>query len=305
MSEEIVFASLADVPLREAWNHEAHRFTPWLADNLDRLSAAIGVPLELTGTEMRVGAFSADILARSIADGSVVLIENQLEGSDHTHLGQIMTYLAGLETHTMIWVAPYFRDEHLSAVRWLNEHTVDPFAFFAVRLRVVRIADSPYAPLFEVIERPNNWDRRVADRKREVEGVSPQVERRRAFWARYNELYPASAADVIGGGGSSRWRRFLNDRLVVSQWLSQDTAGVFLRGGRGQGGEVITPILFPYQQALEVELGTPLGSAAYPFEKRGPVDVSDPARWDEAIHWLEDETSRYVAVVTRMLETQS
>lgn len=111
---EIEFGTLADAPLREAWAHEAHAFTPWLAANLDRLSATIGIPLELTGTEMRVGTFSADILARNPMDDSVVLIENQLEGSDHTHLGQIMTYLAGLETHTMVWVAPSFREEHLS-----------------------------------------------------------------------------------------------------------------------------------------------------------------------------------------------
>jgi len=225
VSQDVAFGSLADVPLREAWSHEAHRFTPWLAANLDRLAEAIGIPLELTGTEIRVGTFSADILARNPVDDSVVLIENQLEGSNHTHLGQIMTYLAGLETHTMVWVAPAFREEHLSAIRWLNEHTVDPFAFFAVRLRVVRISDSPYAPLFEVVERPNNWDRHVAGLKREAEGVSPQAERRRVFWSRYSELYPISVADGTGGGGSSRWRRFPGGDLVVSQWLSQDTVG--------------------------------------------------------------------------------
>src|SRR5688500_2479785 len=113
MNSETVFGKLADVPLRSAWSHEAHRFTPWLAENLSRLAGAMGIPLELTGSEIRCGSFSADILARTPGDDSVVLIENQLEGSDHTHLGQIMTYLAGLETHTMVWVAPVFRDEHL------------------------------------------------------------------------------------------------------------------------------------------------------------------------------------------------
>lgn len=91
-----VFATLADVSLRDAWAHEAHRFTHWLAANLDRLSGVIGIPLELTGTEIRVGTFNADLLARNATDDSVVLIDNQLEGSDYTHLGQIMTYLAGV-----------------------------------------------------------------------------------------------------------------------------------------------------------------------------------------------------------------
>ena len=124
---------LKNVNLREAWSHEAQDFTPWLAENLDRLSTAIGIPLELEGQEVSVESFSADILARNPQNDSRVLIENQLEQTDHTHLGQILTYLAGLEAQVVIWVASSFRDPHISAVQWLNDHTVAPFAFFAVR----------------------------------------------------------------------------------------------------------------------------------------------------------------------------
>jgi hypothetical protein len=148
---DIRFDRLVDLPLREAWKHEAHEFTPWLAQNIDHLSEAIGVPLELTGTEVAVETFSADILARNPMNDSIVLIENQLEMTDHTHLGQIMTYVAGLEAQTVIWIAPSFREPHLSAIRWLNEHTADGFAFFAIKARVVRIGDSPFAPIFEVV----------------------------------------------------------------------------------------------------------------------------------------------------------
>ena len=107
-------------------------------------------------------------LANNPVDGSRVLIENQLESTDHTHLGQILTYLAGLEAQTVIWAAREFREPHLSAIRWLNTHTTDEFAFFAVKVRVVRIGDAPslVAPLFEVLERPNDWDRRVSIRER-------------------------------------------------------------------------------------------------------------------------------------------
>ena len=147
--------------MREAFAHEAHVLTPWLAANLDRISDAIGVPLEDADTEVAVEGFAADILAHDPANGRKVLIENQLEASDHTHLGQIMTYLAGLEASVMVWIAPAFREPHLAAIRWLNEHTVEPFAFFAVRLRVVRIGQSELAPLFEVVERPNDWERAV------------------------------------------------------------------------------------------------------------------------------------------------
>ena len=104
------FAKLTEVNLREAWPNEARDFTPWLADNLDRLSQAIGIPMELAGAEVSVEQFSADILARNPADNSLVLIENQLENTDHTHLGQILTYLAGLEAQTVIWIARSFQE---------------------------------------------------------------------------------------------------------------------------------------------------------------------------------------------------
>ena len=154
-------ASLENVALREAWDHEALSFTPWLAENLDKLGSEIGLRLELEGREVAVDEFSADILARNPMDDSLVLIENQLEVANHTHLGQVLTYLAGLDANVVIWVAAEFRDAHLSAINWLNEHTVEPFAFFAVRVSVVRIGDSPLAPIFEVLARPNEWERRL------------------------------------------------------------------------------------------------------------------------------------------------
>ena len=135
------FGMLTDVSLRAAWPNEAHDFTPWLADNLGRLSEVIGVPLETETTEAPVGEFAGDILATG-PDGQSVLIENQLEASDHSHLGQIMTYLAGLDARIVVWITRDFTEPHLSAIQWLNRHTDDEFSFFAVRLRVVRITDS-------------------------------------------------------------------------------------------------------------------------------------------------------------------
>ena len=172
------FGELQDVTLRDVWGNEAQHFTPWLAANMERLSEAIGIPLESEGTEVAVEQFSADIVARNPADGSRVLIENQLEGSDHRHLGQILTYLAGVQAQTVIWVARDFDESHRSAIRWLNDHTEEPFAFFAVRVRVVQIADSPLVPLFEVLERPSAWDRTVRGRlevQRRAPPLAPSV----------------------------------------------------------------------------------------------------------------------------------
>ena len=107
---------LKNVNLREAWSHEALDFTPWLADNLEYLSNEIGIQLELEGQEVKVESFLADIIARDPQNDRRILIENQLEQTDHTHLGQILTYLAGLEAEVIIWVASSFREPHISAV---------------------------------------------------------------------------------------------------------------------------------------------------------------------------------------------
>jgi hypothetical protein len=290
-----VFATLTDVPLREAWAHEAHRFTPWLAQNLDRLSAAIGIPMELTGVEMRVGTFSADILARNATDGGVVLIENQLECSDHTHLGQIMTYLAGLEAQTMIWVAPSFRNEHLSAIRWLNEHTVEPFAFFAVRVRVVQIADSPYAPLFEVIERPNDWDRQISEKRRALEGTRSEVGRhRQSFWTHFCGRHPTYGAATAA---SSRWVPIPTAELVVVQYLSRSGVGVFVRPPRGGAAEDLELAIRPYLDRLVSELGA---TNAIDLGSRLTIDPYDEANWAQMADWLDDATKAYQAAFARI-----
>ncbi|MBY0282810.1 MAG: DUF4268 domain-containing protein [Sphingomonas sp.] len=295
MSDEPLFATLTDVALRDAWTHEAHRFTPWLAANLDRLADVIGMPLELTGTEMRVGTFSADILARNAADDSVVLIENQLEGSDHTHLGQIMTYLAGLEAQTMIWVAPSFRDEHLSAIRWLNEHTVDPFAFFAVRIRVVRIADSPFAPLFEVIERPNNWDRQVSEKKRATEGDRSELGKHRlAFWTHFCTRYPDQGTP---GAASSRWAALPGTDLLLVQYLSRNGVGVFVRPPRGGSDEELEVAVRPHFDTLVSELNAKLEIA---LGSRFDTDPHDVANWDRMADWLDQQTKAYQAAFARL-----
>ena len=143
---------------------------------------------------MSVESFSADILARNPMDDSVVLIENQLEQTDHTHLGQIMTYLAGLEAQTVIWIAPVFREPHLSAIRWLNEHTSDGFSFFAVKARVVQIGDSPFAPVFEIVEKPNDWERAISAKSKGVKsGGDERNELRQAFWQAYLDRVPSAA----------------------------------------------------------------------------------------------------------------
>lgn len=304
---EISFGTLIDVNARSAWAHEAHSFTPWLADNLDRLSAAIGFPIELTGREVGVGRYSADILAVNPADGAVILIENQLEPSDHTHLGQIMTYLAGLDAHVMIWLAPAFREEHLSAVRWLNQHTDENFSFFAVKLRVVQIADSPLAPLFEVLEKPNTWDKslRSSARVATASAIPADVaERRQGLWQAY-ENYDNTEGDMnVGPAGSSRWRTVPGTSFVVSRYVSKNGVGLFLRGGRGIGAETTLPSLEAEAERLSALLGVELGNPAFAFNTHRDVDWADAAAIDPAAAWLAEQTRIYVDAASRLLQSE-
>src|ERR1700733_3361567 len=155
---------LTTMDLREVWSSEPGSFTPWLAqpENLQFLAEALGMPgLDLVGTEQAVDIFSADIVARAPDTGETVLIENQLERSDHTHLGQILTYAAGLDAAIIIWITRKFTDGHRAALDWLNSITTEKFAFFGVEVDAVKIGDSMPAPRFVVVARPNDWTRKL------------------------------------------------------------------------------------------------------------------------------------------------
>ncbi len=287
------FGELTDVDLRDAWAHEANDFTPWLAENIGRLAAVIDLPMDVEGTEVVVGDYQADILAQG-RDGRRVLIENQLEASDHTHLGQILTYLAGLEARTVIWIARDFNEAHLSAVRWLNENSgddKDPFDFFAVKLRVVRIDDSRYAPVFDVIERPSDWDRSIRATLRENE--SPISRFRREFWSHYSERHPQ---DQIPSNYSvsSVWHDVQGADLMISTSLGQSAVGIWYRGRWGEPSEQYLETVKQYEAQIGHKLGIDLGDHPhYPFYQEKAFDAQNRANWDDMTDWLHQKLYEY------------
>lgn len=142
------------------WKHEEHDFTPWLLENLDRLSEAIGIELDKSERqrEVRVGRYMVDIEAKETGSGRKVVIENQLTASDHSHLGQLLTYAAGREAATVIWLCWELREEHRKALDWLNAHTDEETAFFGVEVEVLRIGDSAPAVRFNPVVVPPEWE---------------------------------------------------------------------------------------------------------------------------------------------------
>lgn len=159
----ISLGKLQKVEIRKIWPKEDANFTPWLAteENISLLSEELNLELEVQSQEERVGPFRADILCKEIATDHYVLIENQFGKTDHSHLGQILTYASGLNALTVIWIAEKFVDEHRAALDWLNSITDESVSFFGIEIELYKIGDSDPAPMFNIVSKPNNWSKTI------------------------------------------------------------------------------------------------------------------------------------------------
>lgn len=198
MNAREVLGRLESVQLREIWTSESNDFTPWLAqeENLAVLGETLGLELELEAQERSVGPFRADILCRDTVTSEWVLIENQLERTNHTHLGQLLTYASGLEAVTIVWIAATFSDEHRATLDWLNAITEERFRFFGLEVELWRIGESVAAPKFNIVSKPNDWSKSVAKGSRSLDGG--ELSEVRAMQLEYWEALN-SALDDIGG----------------------------------------------------------------------------------------------------------
>ncbi len=171
-------ANIERVELREAWPNEASDFTPWLAEHIEQLGTALGVRLERLDEEAPVGGYSLDILARDLDGDRLVVIENQLEATDHSHLGQLLTYAAGYDAYMVVWVTRDFRDEHRQALDWLNQRTDEQTHFFGVVVELWKIDGSRPAPHFKLAAAPNDWRKQNITRRQAIDRGSEQAANR-------------------------------------------------------------------------------------------------------------------------------
>jgi hypothetical protein len=287
--------------LRDAWESEARHFTPWLAlpDNIALLGDALGLELEVQRTERPVGPFRADILCKDISSGNWVLIENQLERTDHTHLGQLLTYASGLDAVTIIWIAARFTEEHRSTLDWLNKITDGSCLFFGLEVELWRIGQSAPAPKFNIVSKPNDWSKSVSSAAHALEaGPESEIQTfQRDYWTAFNRVLSA-AGGPIQGNKKPLAQKTMNFpigrsqfylRAVMVRTKKRILAELYIRGPRAKQA---FEMLYRDREAVERELGSALQwTDAADQDCRislllEQVDPEDHATWQQQHEWL-------------------
>ena len=299
---------LEKVDLRKIWETEAQHFTPWLAqeDNLSILADTLNMDLELEAQEKNVGPFRADILCKNADDGSWVLIENQLETTDHNHLGQLLTYASGLQAVTIVWIAARFTEEHRAALDWLNDITDDSFRFFGLEVELWRIGESPAAPKFNITSKPNDWTRSISKAAKRIteSGLTETKLKQQEFWGvlaklneeqgsplRMHKPLPQHWTYVAIGRSGFVLAPTINTRekrLGVELQMSDDNAKPYFH------------LLAQEKDQIEQEIGSPLEWMELPNRKssriilfRNSVDPLDEAQWPELQKWFMEKLTLF------------
>jgi hypothetical protein len=296
MMSNTMLGRLIKEDLRTCWGDEARDFTPWLAqeENLALLGDALNLDLELEGIEQGVGPYRADMVCRDTASESLVLVENQLDDTDHRHLGQIFTYGAGLDAVTIVWIAARFTDEHRAALDWLNEITNKEVNFFGLEIELWRIGDSPLAPKFNIVSKPNEWTKSIVHPPGELTATR---ELQLAYWERFCALVDQTAKEIKSQTPRPRhWMNFAvgrsKFRLMTFANTRDRRVGVALVL-TGPDAKAHFGLLQEQQEEIEDEIGTSLDWREMPDQKSSRIflilDGTDPADredWPRQHTWL-------------------
>jgi hypothetical protein len=293
---------LTRVDLRDIWASEASDFTPWLAreGNLEILGDTLGIDLELEAQEKSVGPFRADILCKDMGTDAWVLVENQLERTDHGHLGQLLTYASGLSAVTIVWIAARFTEEHRSTLDWLNKITDESFRFFGLEVELWRIGDSPAAPKFNVVSKPNDWSRSVAQAARAIDESELSETRlaQRSYWDAFHKVLDEASGAVSGNrkAQAQSWMAYSIGRssfhlaAVMSRPKKQVRAELYIKTDEAKA---FFHLLRDQKDAIEQELGYPLEWEELPDRRDCRIavylnnaDPDDEKDWRRHHDWL-------------------
>ena len=294
--------TLSPVDVRRVWEDESRDFTPWLAENADKLGEALGMDLIHEQTEAAVGQYRADLVFREASTDRLVVVENMFGRTDHDHLGKLITYAAGLEASYAVLLSPEFREEHRSALNWLNSISADDFGFFGVVLKVWRIGESPCAPQLVAEVKPDNWGRSVR-----AAGESSERERTyRRFWGEFLPAFRNRYPDWIRPTSPSRrhWMSFQSSRPRLLNFnpvfcrpdrrMYRLRAEAYIDTGNAETTKAVFDALHHRKQRIEEAVGESLEwdriddsrasriSLYFPEE----IQVTDEERWPKARDWL-------------------
>jgi hypothetical protein len=282
-------AKIEIVPIRQAFRHEAQNFSVWLEQNIAALSERIGLDLTVIEREKTVGSFNVDLFCED-KNGNTVIIENQLERSDHDHLGKLLTYMVNLEAKTAIWVATEARPEHQRVIDWLNESTPADMAFYFVKVEAIRIGDSPFAPLFTPLSQPDEQTREIGEQKKEF------AERhllRYEFWTQI--LQRSKGVTRLTENRSPTRDHWLSvstgkSGINYNYLILKDGAAVdlYIDVGSQERNKAIFDALLEQREAIELEFGDELDWRRLDDKRssrivkilRGFGSLHEPDKWD-------------------------
>ena len=305
---------LARVELRTVWTDEARDFTPWLAqdENIAVLGETLGMELEVDAREKSVGAFRADVLchdANRPDRESWILIENQLERTDHVHLGQLLTYAAGLHAVTAIWISQRFADEHRAVLDWLNEITGEQYQFFGLEVELWKIGDSPAAPKFNIVSRPNEWSREIVAAKQSAAGDSLRQATYRRYWTDFVDHMQQSPLLGNRQPGPRSYLDFAIGRsgfwLTASLRIREQRISVHL--GIGEEPEACLHLLQQDREKIEVAIGQELQWRQLPKTSQlllvNPKQaiLEDSADWEWQHKWLAETLEEFDRVLRPLI----
>jgi hypothetical protein len=299
-----ILSRLAAVDPRDVWAHEAHAFTPWLLTNPDVLGDLLGMDLVLAAAEHPVGGFALDLIGRDESTNETVIVENQLTGTDHTHLGQILTYAGGTDPVNIVWVATSFREEHRAALDWLNTRTDESTRFFGVELGVVRIDGSPPAPLLRLVVQPNDWGKKVKASTHADAALSTRNSTYQEFWTRFLDRIATDRSDWTRArkGPAQNWFPMPTGRSDLSYTCSFGRSGLCSEIYFQHTDPNVNAARFDAAHARKDQLEGAYGSALSfePLaERKGcriaeyrPGTIENSSECDDYITWFVDAQTR-------------
>lgn len=302
---------LKSVDLRTAWKNEERDFTNWLAqeENLSLLSEEIGIGIKLLNTEASVGTFSVDILAEEENTGRKIIIENELEMTDHDHLGKLITYASGYEADIIIWLVKDVREEHRQAIDWLNEHSDDKLNFFIIKIELWQIGDSPFAPKFQIISKPNDWAKTIKESGLKSE-ISDTKMMQLDFWNKFKEYASSKNSKLrLRKTYPQHWYdiSFGNSKAYVS--LVVGIRDNFIRTELyiPNSKETFTELL-QQKDSIEKDLGEKLEWQELPGKKASRIkiereaDLNDINKWGECFEWLRQQAELFQRIFGKYLK---